>query len=143
MPERFRDVLERSLAVILEEHPPAYARLSETMAGREVVLEVDGPPFGVCFEPGAVRVGRTVDAPAVWGRFDRPTVLALADGELSIHQALLGGRLELRGGVEALVAFGEALHTYLNGAVRAPSAAAILESYRSDPAGLARTGDAS
>jgi len=61
---------------------------------------------------------------------DKPILLDLVDGRVTLEDALLEERLRLRGSLDALVEFDEALYIYLGGAVRCPSFPELYAEYR-------------
>jgi hypothetical protein len=63
----------------------------------------------------------------------RATILGVIDGETTARRAVLDERLLMRGRLDDVVAFHDALVAYVHGAVRAPSFPRLLRAYRGTP----------
>jgi len=123
--------LERSLALLAEEHPRSHRRLCDHMAGCTVQFEVDGRAVAVRFEPGRAWLSRARDARATtFARLDRATLLDLVDAVVSLPDAILADRFHLRADLDDVVRFHDALIVYLRGALRCPGFPALLRAYR-------------
>jgi len=136
MSERaFASFLGESLDVMRRETPRAYAALCERLAPHVVHLVVGDEALGVCGNGDGYAVS-VVAAPAdasVDVRTTRATILALIDARLSLIDAILTDGIELRGCPDDVVAFHDALLTYVHGAVRSPSFPRLLRAYRAQP----------
>ena len=133
-PREFAPLLDRSLALMAREAPRAYERLGDAFGASAVRLEVGNEQIGVRFDQRR----HVLEADASGGmsgksalvRVDRATILALADGELALLDAILCERLWLQGPIDAVIHFDAALLAYLDGAVRCPSFPRLLREYR-------------
>lgn len=125
--------VRRGVVTLARELPWASARMGEALGARVVHLTVDGDLAVVRWRDGAARVAERADPdapPAVTLRSTRRAVLALADGEDTLVDAVLAGRVVLRGAPGDLAAFHDALMAFLQGAVRAPGFVATLDDFR-------------
>lgn len=125
--------VRRGVLSLARELPWASARMGAALGGRVVHITVDGELAAVRWHEGAARVSERADpeaAPSVTLRTTRRTVMALADGDDTLLDAVLAGRVVLRGATADLAAFHGALMAFLQGAVRAPGFAHTLEEFR-------------
>ncbi len=130
-PERsFADFLGSSLAILRGEQPAAYLAMSGALGDSTLDLEVGGERVGLLGAASEVRLGPSGHGGALV-RSDRHTVLALIDGEVTLMEAIETDRIFLRGPLDELLRFHDALLWYLQGAVRARSMPPLLERYRS------------
>ncbi len=131
MPEgRFRDFLADSFVALRREMPPAYVALCRCLARREVVLTVDGESVPVEFERERAVLLPAAVAPVIDVRTTRAAILDLVDAHLRLDDAVMTDRLHLRGSPDDLLRFHDGLLAYLHGALRAPSFARLLQSFR-------------
>lgn len=125
--------VRRGVVSLGRELPWASARMGAALGPRVVALTVDGEDAFVGWRDGAAWVREALPqglTPTVTLRTARRTVVALADGDDTLVTAVLAGRVVLRGAVDDLVAFHDALMAFLQGAVRAPSFALTLDEFR-------------
>lgn len=125
--------VRRGVVTLARELPWASARMGAALGARGVHLVVDGELAAVQWRDGAARVAErpSPDAPPVVTlRTTRRTVIALADGDDALVDAVRAGRIVLRGAPGDLAAFHDALMAFLQGAVRAPGFAATLDDFR-------------
>lgn len=129
----FGRFVSRGLGALRAELPWAYARVAAALAGRDVLLAVSGEDVPITARDGAV-VAHVVApqgfSPCVTLRTERAVVARLADGELTIVDAVVSGEVALRGDVDDLVAFHDGLMAFLHGAVRSPAFPALLDEFR-------------
>ncbi len=130
MPDRFRPHLARALDTLQAEVPSLASRLGRAVGERVIEIEVDGAPFWVAVEAGRVRVRDDGAGCVAWGRASGETIDGLLAGRASIEDAVMDGSVELRGGLDDLVALDEALRVFIQCAVRAPGILPILASWR-------------
>jgi hypothetical protein len=128
-PYSFGELLRLSLWHMEREAPQAYASLCRQAPG-SVSLRVDGELVQVCFGPGRAEVRSAALPAGVHAEITRAVILALADGELTLLEALLSERMHVRGAFQDLLRFEAAFMGYLNGAVRSPSLPALWRVYR-------------
>ncbi len=126
----FSGFLAHSMTLLAAEKPRVHARLCALLRDREASVTMDGVITGIAFPGGAFRLVQTVDRPFIELRASRRTVLDVIDGRLTLEEAIWGSQLELRGGLDDLVRFHDALVVYLHGAVRCPSFPWLLDRYR-------------
>ena len=128
----FPDFLDRSLDIMSEEVPGAYAALCRVLDGRDVRVEVDGRPVGVEFVRGDARLTRSGTLRSVDVRTTRDAILSLVDAKETLLDAVLSERVVMAGAPDDLLAFHDGLMAYVHGAVRAPSFPALLQAYRTN-----------
>jgi hypothetical protein len=141
------DFVGTSLELLRRQHPPAYAVLCSSMAGRRARLSISGESLALVFSAEHIAVERLVperieagpaaaDVPHAAGEpelcltTDWATILDLVDAQLSITDAVVCGQFDLRGEGRELARFYDALLTYLRGAVRCPSFPGLLDRLR-------------
>lgn len=129
----FGDVLAASMARIAEEAPRHHRRLCEVLLGEEVAISVDGRTTVVRFDRGGVTVGGPVGNSSVCVRTSREAILDLADGRVTLLEAVLTDRLELVGHRDAILRFHDGLLVWFHGAVRSPTVEILLDAYRGRP----------
>ncbi len=108
------------------------------LAPREVIIRVDGETVALAFRDADAAIVEHAHAPQVEICTTRDTVLSVIDGDASLTEAVFDNRLILRGRLDDLVAFHDALLTYVHGAVRAPSFPHLLHRYRQSGRALPR-----
>jgi len=126
----FATFLDHSMTVLAAEKPAVHARLCVLLYDREARLEVDHEHIGIAFPDGAFRLVDTVAHPFIELRSSRATVLDVVGGRSTLDDAVWADRLWLRGHLDDLVLFHDALVLYLQGAVRCPSFPWLLECYQ-------------
>lgn len=126
----FATFLAHSMTLLAAEKPPVYARLCASLRGREARVTMDGERLGIAFPAGEFRLLADVDRPCIELSSSRTTVVDVVDGRLTLEEAVWGEQLELRGRLDDLVRFHDALVLYLHGAVRCPSFPWLLDCYR-------------
>ncbi|HEX2093435.1 MAG TPA: hypothetical protein VHG28_13605 [Longimicrobiaceae bacterium] len=118
-----------------EADPIALARLSEVVGGRSARIALDAEAVRVRFAGGRLllrRAGRR-DRCDGEGAADRACTLDLLDGYTDSTSALLEGRLEARGELDALTRIFQAIEILLDGSSRTPMLQALARDYRADP----------
>lgn len=131
-PGPFGRFLSRSLEAVSREVPRAWRALGAALAGRAVRLTVDGETLVAAGDGAAVtlRAPRDGESFAVTLRTSHEAIVALVDGRRTLVESVLAGELDLRGTVEEIAVFHDALQAYLHGAVRSVSHPPLLRSYR-------------
>jgi hypothetical protein len=122
--------VEASLTSLREEFPQAYYLMCRKLAGRTVLLSIDGEEIPLAFETRTARVAAKLARADVRVRTSRESILDVLDARLSLQGAVESGGLELWGTTEDLELFHEALLIYVEGAVRCPSFPTLLDRYR-------------
>lgn len=118
------------MLVLEREMPVVHAELGELLRDREARLEMDGEGLGVSFAAGRFRIVDDAPDPFIDLRSDRRAVLEVIGGELTLEDAVWQERIVLRGELDDLILFHDALMLYLQGAVRCPSFPWLLGCYR-------------
>jgi hypothetical protein len=122
--------IAQSLDVLRREHPEAYLTLCQRMAGREVLIYIDGEAVRLAFSAHEASLPADLQRPGVTMRTSRLTLLDVIDGQLSLERAVYEAAIELQGHVTDLSAFYDGVGIYVRGAVRCPSFPFLLERYR-------------
>lgn len=129
--------LERSLALLRRERPDLHSALVRAGRSLAIRLSVDDESACVRFEPTDVSVRMGAAAGDVVVTSSSQAVLAAVDGTASLARLVHDGRLDVRGRLDDVLTFHDALTVYLHGAVRAPGFTELLRSFRgsrsSDP----------
>jgi hypothetical protein len=121
----FSDHLGAGLEALRVEMPVAHARMVRAIGPRTAELTIDE-------ERVLVRFGNIDAKPDVRVVCSAETILALADGDQTLEEAIASDRLTIFGGVDDLIAFHDALQFFLHGAVRSPTFPRRLERFRAD-----------
>jgi hypothetical protein len=130
---RFTACVTRSLDTLRLECPEAYLRACGSLAGLRVALEVNGERIvlGISHERIALLpAGTPADISA---STMRTTIDDLYQGRSTTEQAILSDAVLLKGSIDNLASFHDALLDYVRGAVRCPSFPALMAAYRSPP----------
>jgi hypothetical protein len=126
---QFQTFLVRSLELLAREKAAVHARLCAALDGMVLAMRIDGEGVAVGFSPlPCVTSGARRNAD-VKVRSSRRAILDVIDGNVTLENAVLEDRIVLLGSVPALVRFHDGLRVYLNGAVRAPGFAGLLDEY--------------
>lgn len=129
-PDRFEGWVAAALDALRVELPWGYAAMCEALGAREVLITVSGQPAAVRCDGARATVSADAWRPAVALRATAAEVVALADGERTVAEAVIEGRVVMRGEVDDLLAAHDALVAFVRGAVRAPSFAWRLGAFR-------------
>lgn len=129
-PRDFAFFLEASLRVLAREAPASARRVADALGPAGVRVAVDGAARVVRGRGDALLCEAERSPAAVDVATDRTTVLGLVDARTTLMDALLEERFRVRGPVEAVIRFDDALLAYLDGAVRCPSFPTLLRDYR-------------
>jgi hypothetical protein len=126
---RFATFLERALALLARESPPHLTATMDGLGERALSVAIDrGPAVRVCF--AAQRVVAMSDIPG-------EIAVAIADadlrrflaGRVTVEEAVIDGSLAVRGRLDDVRAFLDALAAWLHGALRTPALALLLHEY--------------
>jgi hypothetical protein len=125
----FRRFLDRSLVAIENEAPEVHRALCRSLARSVVRLCIDDERMVLL--GGRERLAMSDDVPGATVEFatNSATLLALTSGATSFLDAALADRMIVKGAVDEMVGFYEALVLYLQGAVRSPSLPWLLEEF--------------
>jgi hypothetical protein len=132
--------VEALVAALGDADPEALARLRRVVGQRRARIVLDDSAIDVAFE-----ADRLVVSPASAGRVhgegvtDRETVLDLLDGHLEVTDAILDGRLRVRGATDATVRMFTAIEILLDASPRAPALQALAAHFRRHPLSAPRS----
>ena len=126
-----RGFVERSLTILAAEAPASYDRLARALAGHAIRVFGHGESFRVGFDVGRVACGPARGDEAILASIDKPTILALVDGAVTLEQTLREDRFVLKTAPALAVLAFDGLAVYLRGAVRCPSFPGLLAELRS------------
>jgi hypothetical protein len=136
----FGQYLERALGLLRSESPIHFAATRDRLGPLAVTITVgDEEPVRVCLagQPpwvlGAQRGGETAGAAGVAVSVSRSDLDAFLRGEFTIEEGLEADRLAVRGPLDHVLAFLEALSAWLHGALRCPSFPALHRSFLTGP----------
>lgn len=130
---RIGPLLGESFLVLSREHPEAYARMCERLAGVSVVIGVDEERFVAEFSSQRAWVRAATEAERaraahVFTR--RRTLLDVLDNRQELTQAVLTDAIELIRPLHELLRLHEGLMSYVRGAVRCPGFIPLLRRLR-------------
>jgi hypothetical protein len=121
--------LERALGVIAAEAPLHFAAMQRQLGARTVSIQVGADePLRLCLADGPPWVTRDTGG-RVEIRLGHDDLDAFLRGELTLEQGVIGERLAVRGKLEHVLPFLDALELWLHGALRTPSAARLHREY--------------
>lgn len=123
------DLMRRSLDTIAAQTPEADAALRAAVGSLRALFATQGRARLFHLTPQGFALDEAGDAADVEITFDRALVLDLAEGRLTLEEALLADRLGARGPLSAVTRLHEALTIYLEGLLRSPGAAALYDEY--------------
>ena len=126
----FAQFVERSLALLREEAPEHFQRVREHARGLRVDVSIDRETpvrLQLDSEPWTTRTPAT--EAHVYAEIRQSNLIAILEGVLAIDEAIEAERLQLRGQLDHLLSFLEALRCWFHGAVRAPSFPALHAEY--------------
>lgn len=127
----FAGFVRRALTAIRAEVPWAYDALGKALSGRTTLLLVDGEPAAVRADAKAgIEVGEARGESDVVCTTTSRAILDLIRGRETLLEAVLSDRIELRGEVDALLAWHDALEMFLHGAVRARAFEGLLKDFQ-------------
>ena len=129
----FGDYLRRALHILGAEAPTHLATVRERLGTRAVEIRVGSEePFVVQLdgEEPWVRVARSNDAaPELAVAVSRASLAQFLRGELTLEDAVMAERLTLRGALDDVLPFLDAVSAWLHAAVRSPSFPALHREY--------------
>jgi hypothetical protein len=125
----FASFLATSFELLEREMPAVYGLMCECLASRRVILSVDRESVTLAFSRRRVCFVDAETAEVHVSTTSR-SVLRVIDAETNLIEAVLDGELYVRGKLDDLVVFHDALTAYVHGAVRAPSFPQLLREYR-------------
>jgi hypothetical protein len=124
--------------ILARGEPAALARMRDVVGARRARIALDREAVDVAFDrSGALVVG----APGALGpvdgegRTDRATVLDVLDGYLEVVDAILTGRLDAVGEVEAVARIFAAIEILLDASSRTPGLQGLARGYRASGPG--------
>ena len=123
------DLMKRSLATIAAEAPEADAALRQAVGALRTRFATEGRTRLFHLTSAGLALDETAQQADVEIGFDRAIVLDLAEGRLTLEDALIADRLHAKGEIAAITRLHEALMIYLEGLLRAPGASALYEEY--------------
>jgi hypothetical protein len=130
VPRNLRQFFESSFETLRHEAPQFLERLCSTLSNRQVGICSGSETFCVKFQRHGVHVEDARPAEDVRLAVGRRTILALADGELTLEDALREDRLEFYGSVECVADFYDGLQIYIAGATRCRGFSRLLTDFR-------------
>ena len=126
-------LVRHSLEKLEQECPLAHAALRHRLRNHCLWISIEGEQFSLASVDRSLRLSPALPQATVELRTSRQTLLEVLEGHLSLLDAVLQGRLFLRGSAQALIEFHEALVIYMRGAVRCPSLPELLPILRQHP----------
>jgi hypothetical protein len=124
------EFLTESFRVFEREMPDSYRRLGQSLRDCRIRLSAEGREKTLLVDGSGLRWVDEAPAAHLRAAVDRETLLGLVDGDVSLEESILSERIQLRGGLDVLDRFWDALMIYLQGAVRSPSLPFLLDAYR-------------
>jgi hypothetical protein len=129
----FREFLDEALYALRAELPWVWRALCAALHARAVDLAVDGELVRVRGDAEGLSVtplraaGELTESVSL--RTSRAVIVGLVEARDTFVDAVTHDRVTLRGGVDDLLAFHDALVVFLHGAVRCPSFSRLLDEF--------------
>jgi hypothetical protein len=131
--------VEALVASLGRADPEALARLRRVVGQRHARIVLDDGAVDVGFAEDRLVVVASAGARVHGeGITDRETVLDLLDGHLEVTDAILDGRLRIRGTTDAVVRMFNAIEILLDASPRTPALQALAAHFRRYPPAAAR-----
>jgi hypothetical protein len=128
--DSFFTFLAQSMRILEQEAPERYASLSLAMGDMQAQLTTNGSARIVRFDGSRFVLEREDIKADVDVEFTSDTILDLVDGELSLEEAIDSEVLWIRGAVEVVEHFYDAVLIYIDGAMRSPGFLNLLKEFR-------------
>jgi hypothetical protein len=135
----FQRFVARAFALLADELPRAWSEVGGQLAGRSVAVRVGGRTFYLVSSASRLRIVFECAAPQVWFGASSASMCDLASGRLSLLEGVMTGALELRGAIEDLVAFHDALVGFVRAAMRCPALLELRDEFLRADAGRPAT----
>lgn len=134
-----------ALVQTLADHEPWSAeRLRVVVGDRTARIALDEEAVDVAFA-GSRLVVRVADSPPQaidgFGGTDRATTMAMMDGLLEVEEAIVSGRLEMRGDVEGVNRIGMAIDILIDASTRVPPLRDLARRFMRDSTAVAAVPD--
>ena len=126
----FTTLIETSLDVMSHECPEAYQCACQVLDTHEVSLTIDSEIVSVRFYSTYAEMLFIPQQPTAYLMSTKSVLLDLVDANYTLEYAITHDLLHMRGKMDTLIRFYEALQLYIHGAVRCPSFPALLSDYR-------------
>jgi hypothetical protein len=110
--------------------PKAANRLRHVTRDRAAIIQLDDEAVDVRFTDGKLVVSSGPVARMPCGRTDSATVVALLDGRLEVHAAIVDGRIDITGSVDEVNRILCAIEILLDAAPRAPALQRLAADFR-------------
>lgn len=121
--------LQQALGVLAQEHPRLSGQLAAALGPRRLHIAHAQERLGLWVSGDQVRCGDPPPVPHVHIHLGPSCVHSLLTGGATVEEALLGGRLDLRGELDDLLALARAVHLFAHGALRCPSMPALMQTF--------------
>jgi hypothetical protein len=130
LPADFFGFLRTSLSRLAAEVPDAHRALAGAMGNLRARLVADGVARTIRFDFSDWTIYAEDSDVDLEVSFDREIIVDLIDGNLTMEDAIYRERLRMRGPIERIERFYDALLIYLEALTRTSGAPAMLQSYR-------------
>ena len=128
----FPRYLRAAFALLASDTPTHFAALRDTLGALAIVIRLgDEQPLRVCIADGAASVTEAAQG-EVDLQLGEPALDALLHGELTVEEAIAADRLAVKGKLDEVLIFLDALHIWLHGALRCPSLHDLYARYLTD-----------
>jgi len=128
----FPRTLRAAFALLASDTPTHYAALRDTLGALAIVIRLgDEQPLRVCIADGAASITEASHGEVAL-QLGEPAFDALLHGELTVEEAIAADRLAVKGKLDEVLIFLDALHIWLHGALRCPSLHDLYARYLTD-----------
>jgi len=123
----FGQFLRESLALLAAEAPVHLAALARALRERQVTISIaDEAPVQLACDRRGLFFSEESGRSAVEVSLSSGELLRVLAGDETLEQAIVDGRVAVRGACDDVLAFDDALRAWLHGAVRSPSFGGLL-----------------
>jgi len=128
----FPRYLRAAFALLASDTPHHFAALRDTLGAMAIVIRLgDEQPLRVCIADGAASVTEAAHGDVAL-QLGAPALDALLHGEVTVEEAIAADRLAVKGKLDEVLIFLDALHIWLHGALRCPALHDLYARYLTD-----------
>jgi hypothetical protein len=128
----FPRYLRAAFALLAADTPAHFAALRDTLGALAIVIRLgDEQPLRVCIADGAPSITEASQGEVAL-QLGEPAFDALLHGELTVEEAIAADRLAVKGKLDEVLIFLDALHIWLHGALRCPALHDLYARYLTD-----------
>ena len=129
-PRTLGEYIARLVAALDAADPQAARRLRHVTRGRVATIALDGEAVQVAFVDGMLTIRPSAPDRPPCGRTDAGTMVAILDGRLEVHAAIVDGRVDIVGTDDDVARMLCAIEILLDASPRAPALQQLAAQFR-------------